>query len=93
MKADTPEMRAMLALIHTWDPLICADLHVTDGADFEPDISIQVEPINQGDPHLKASGEILRRVLDRMVGATRIPTIGVLSGFFSKPTIRNQASC
>ena len=29
---------------------MCADMHVTDGADFEPDISIQVEPINQGNP-------------------------------------------
>jgi predicted deacylase len=53
-KADTPEMRAMLRLINGWDPLVCADLHVTDGADFEPDISIQVEPINQGDPELRA---------------------------------------
>ncbi|HUE09345.1 MAG TPA: M14 family zinc carboxypeptidase, partial [Steroidobacteraceae bacterium] len=34
-KADAPEMQAMLGLIKTWDPLICADLHVTDGADFE----------------------------------------------------------
>src|SRR3974390_2975586 len=38
-KADAPEMRALLALIRTWDPLVCADLHVTDGADFQPDIS------------------------------------------------------
>ncbi len=63
MKADTPEMQAMLGLIDTWDPLICADLHVTDGADFEPDISIQVEPINQGDPQLHPSGVALRDAL------------------------------
>ena len=48
-----------------WDPLICADLHVTDGADFEPDISIQVEPINQGDPQLCASGVQTARRVDR----------------------------
>ncbi len=59
-KAATPEMQAMLRLIDEWDPLICADLHVTDGADFEPDISIQVEPINQGEPGLRASGVALR---------------------------------
>jgi murein tripeptide amidase MpaA len=59
-KADAPEMRAMLRLIDTWDPLVCADLHVTDGADFQPDISIQVEPINQGDPGLRASAVSLR---------------------------------
>lgn len=63
MKADTPEMQAMLGLIGAWDPLICADLHVTDGADFEPDISIQVEPINQGDPQLRHSGVALRDAL------------------------------
>src|ERR1700716_830257 len=59
-KADTPEMRAMLRLIDRWDPLVCADLHVTDGADFEPDVSIQVEPISQGDPDLHTSGRQLR---------------------------------
>ncbi|MFL6606367.1 MAG: M14 family zinc carboxypeptidase [Steroidobacteraceae bacterium] len=62
-KADSPEMQAMLRLIDSWDPLVCADLHVTDGADFEPDISIQVEPINQGDPQLRASGLQLRNQL------------------------------
>src|SRR5262245_35963712 len=59
-KAATPEMQAMLRLIDEWDPLICADLHVTDGADFEPDISLQVEPINQGAQALWSSGVQLR---------------------------------
>ena len=63
-KADAPEMQAMLRLIDSWDPLVCADLHVTDGADFEPDVSIQVEPVNQGDPDLRASGVQLR---DRLI--------------------------
>lgn len=64
VKADTPEMQAMLRLIDEWDPLVCADLHVTDGADFEPDISNQAEPINQGDPQLRASGVQLRDELN-----------------------------
>ncbi len=59
-KAESTEMEAMLRLIVEWDPLVCADLHVTDGADFEPDISIQVEPINQGDMALRAGGIQLR---------------------------------
>jgi hypothetical protein len=62
-KADTPEMRAMLRLIDAWDPLVCADLHVTDGADFEPDISLQVEPLNQGDATLRVSGRQMRDAL------------------------------
>lgn len=63
MKADAPEMRGLLRLIDTWDPLVCADLHVTDGASFEPDVSIQVEPINQGDPLLRPAGLELRTQL------------------------------
>src|SRR6266478_933421 len=62
-KADAPEMRAMLGLIRTWDPLVCADLHVTDGADFQPDISLQAEPINQGDARLYPLGRELRDAL------------------------------
>lgn len=68
-KADAPEMQAMLRLLNEWDPLVCADLHVTDGADFEPDISIQVEPIHQGDPQLYASGTRLRDELIRKLAS------------------------
>ena len=62
-KADAPEMRALLALVRTWDPLVCADLHVTDGADFQPDVSLQAEPINQGDARLYSAGRELRDAL------------------------------
>jgi hypothetical protein len=62
-KADAPEMRALLGLVRAWDPLVCADLHVTDGADFQPELSLQAEPINQGDPHLCAAGRELRDAL------------------------------
>src|SRR5690242_14152238 len=62
-KADAPEMRALLGLLRVWDPLVCADLHVTDGADFQPDVSLQSEPINQGDSHLYAAGRELREAL------------------------------
>ena len=56
MKADAPEMQAMLALVNEWDPLACIDLHVTDGAKFEHDISVQVEPTHAGDEDLRAAG-------------------------------------
>ncbi|HEV7442134.1 MAG TPA: M14 family zinc carboxypeptidase, partial [Steroidobacteraceae bacterium] len=73
-KADAPEMQAMLRLIDVWDPLVCADLHVTDGADFEPDVSIQVEPINQGDPDLRASGLQLRdQLIAKLAAAGSMP--------------------
>ncbi|MDT9002259.1 M14 family metallopeptidase [Paucibacter sp. APW11] len=60
MKADAPEMRAMLGLVQRWDPLLTVDLHVTDGAQFEHDISIQVEPLHTGDATLQSSGRQLR---------------------------------
>jgi hypothetical protein len=69
MKADAPEMQAMLRLLCEWDPLVCADLHVTDGADFEPDISLQAEPINQGEPLLYGSGRELRDQLIEKLSA------------------------
>jgi len=73
-KADAPEMRALLALVARFEPLICADLHVTDGADFEPDVSLQVEPINQGDPALHASGRELRdRLIERLTRQGSLP--------------------
>jgi hypothetical protein len=60
MKADAPEMQAMLALIDAWDPLAYVDLHVTDGAKFEHDMSIQVEPVHAGDVALREAGRALR---------------------------------
>ena len=59
-KADAPEMQAMLRLVQAWDPLASIDLHVTDGAQFEHDVSIQVEPVHAGDEALRASGQRLR---------------------------------
>jgi hypothetical protein len=74
MKAEAPEMQAMLRLLCEWDPLICADIHVTDGADFEPDISLQAEPINQGDPLLHSSGRELRdELLSKLTAQGSLP--------------------
>lgn len=66
-KADAPEMQAMLALVETWDPVASIDLHVTDGAKFEHDVSIQVEPVHAGDDALRTAGLQLRDgTLDRL---------------------------
>jgi murein tripeptide amidase MpaA len=39
VKADTPEMRAWLKLFHAWNPDFLIDNHVTDGADFQYDVT------------------------------------------------------
>jgi len=60
VKADTPEMRAMLRLVQEWDPLATVDLHATDGAQFQHDVSLQVEPLHAGDEQLRAAGRAWR---------------------------------
>jgi len=59
-KADSAEMQAMLRLVNAWDPIAVIDLHVTDGAKFEHDIAIMVEPLQGGDVPLRAAGKALR---------------------------------
>lgn len=85
-KADAPEMQAMLALLRDWDPLVCADMHVTDGADFEPDVSIQVEPIHLGDPHMHGSGAAMRdALLDKLAAQGSLPL-----PFYPEPVIEDD---
>ncbi|MGH9465317.1 MAG: M14 family zinc carboxypeptidase [Thermoanaerobaculia bacterium] len=38
-KLDTPEMRSMVAAIERWRPDLYLDLHVTDGGDYQYDIT------------------------------------------------------
>ena len=64
-KADTPEMQAMLRLVDAWDPIATIDLHVTDGAKFQHDVAIQVEPVHAGDDALRAAGRAFR---DAVIG-------------------------
>lgn len=68
-KADSLEMQAMLRLVNEWDPIATIDLHVTDGAKFEHDISIQVEPLHAGDVELRKAGTALRDSVIADLGA------------------------
>jgi len=43
MKADSPEMRAMLKLFSDWLPDFTIDTHATDGADYQYTITYSVE--------------------------------------------------
>jgi hypothetical protein len=58
-KLDAPEMRAMLRLLDAWDPILYVDLHTTDGAEFEPDVSNNVQPRLIGDPGLFPTGSAM----------------------------------
>ncbi len=43
MKADAPETRAFLRMFHRWRPDFFVDNHVTDGADFQYDVTFAVD--------------------------------------------------
>ena len=56
VKADAPEMRAMLALLRSWDPLMYVDLHTTDGMDFQNDVAVMIEPRFGWPSSMRAAG-------------------------------------
>ncbi|WP_116807762.1 M14 family metallopeptidase [Steroidobacter cummioxidans] len=60
VKAAAPEMQAMLRLLGEWDPILYVDLHVTDGAKFEHDISYNVSPTLAGREPIRQAGVALR---------------------------------
>lgn len=61
LKADSPEMRAMLGLIRRVDPDLYLDLHVTDGHDWQPDVTFDFA----GWDGLYARSPAIGRWLDR----------------------------
>ncbi|WP_141732623.1 M14 family metallopeptidase [Oligoflexus tunisiensis] len=60
LKVDAPEMQAMHELLNRWDPLVYVDLHVTDGAQFQHDVAVMVEPSMAGPEALKNAALNLR---------------------------------
>lgn len=69
-KAEAPEMQAMLRLLGEWDPILYIDLHVTDGAKFEHDISYTVTPTLAGREPIRQVGvavrdELMKRATDQ----------------------------
>jgi hypothetical protein len=53
MKADAPETRAWLALWNEWDPGLFIDCHVTDGADFQYNVTYEYAHFQEVSPHVK----------------------------------------
>jgi Zinc carboxypeptidase len=74
VKAEAPEMQAMLRLLNEWDPVMYVDLHVTDGAEFEHDVSYNVAPTLAGDEELRAVAVAVRdELLKRMTAQGSLP--------------------
>ena len=81
VKADSAEMQAMLGLINQWDPLAMLDLHVTDGAKFQHDISITGEPTNSGDEGLREAGNALKDGIVAKLSAQGNKPVGFYPSF------------
>ena len=64
MKADTPEMRAMLRLFTAWLPDLYIDCHVTDGIDFQYDVTYTME-----------TGPNIDRGISRWITTTLLPNV------------------
>lgn len=54
MKADAPEMRAWLRMFHAWKPDMLIDCHVTDGIDFQYNLSYAMEMYGNMHPAVAA---------------------------------------
>ncbi|KFA89743.1 M14 family zinc carboxypeptidase [Archangium violaceum] len=74
VKADAPEMVALLKLLHSWNPLFYVDLHVTDGAKFEHDVSVQMEPQKVGPEAMRTLGaKLLEELLTELESKKHLP--------------------
>ena len=74
VKADAPEMVAMLRLLRAWDPILYADMHVTDGAKFQQDIAVMLQPSTIGPEALRAEGaRISAQLMADLTAAGNLP--------------------
>jgi hypothetical protein len=77
MKAQAPEMRAMLRLLDKYDPIVYVDLHVTDGAQFRHDVAALVDPTLDAlglDTAVTAAGRGLRdRLMAKLTTQHHLP--------------------
>ena len=53
MKADAPETRGWLKLWNEWNPDVFIDCHVTDGADFQYNVTYEYAHFQEVDPKIK----------------------------------------
>lgn len=54
IKADAPEMQAWLKLWQRWQPDLLMDIHTTDGADYQYDLTWYLEDPHKLDPDVSA---------------------------------------
>jgi hypothetical protein len=74
VKADTPEIQALLHAFTTYRPAVLLDLHTTDGAKFEHDISINIAPLAPRNDKLEVTaGELAAYTARRLTELGNLP--------------------
>jgi hypothetical protein len=68
VKADTPEIAAALGVIRRDDPVLLVDLHTTDGAKFQHDISVTIAPVAPRPSGLERSAAALSAAMMKRLG-------------------------
>ena len=69
VKADTPEIQAVLRVFREHDPIVFVDMHATDGAKFEHDISVLVAPLAARHDRLDETAQALSRSIQERLAA------------------------
>ncbi len=74
VKADAPETRAVLRVLETYAPVLLVDLHTTDGAKFEQNISIIAAPIAPRPDGLEKVAEAMSAaIVSRLTALGHLP--------------------
>lgn len=74
VKADSPEVQASLRLVREYDPVLLVDLHTTDGAKFEQDISVSLAPYApRGDDLDETARELADAMMRRLTELGHLP--------------------
>jgi predicted deacylase len=74
VKAETPEVQALLRVLTKRDPVLLVDLHTTDGAKFEQDISFTTAPVAARPDELDESAHaLLSALVARMTALGHLP--------------------
>jgi len=85
IKAEAPEMRAMLKLLQREDPVVYMDLHVTDGAEFQHDVAVLVSPaagVTDASAELEVAATALRGSIKQQLEANKhLPIVDFYPAF------------
>jgi hypothetical protein len=74
MKADAPETQAVLGVIRRDKPVLFLDLHTTDGAKFEHDISLVISPeAPRGDQLEETAAGLSHSLVKRLAALGNLP--------------------